>query len=108
MNHNPIPTENIPTFMLKVVDLTTVLKAIGHPNLLDDGVDAFSDVTFGDAAYTLVPAERVGTMVELHLSANVDGLFEDDGAFFTDEQADRLDDFFAELAEASVYINMEG
>lgn len=94
--------------MLKVVNLTDVLDAIGHPDLLDAGVDVFSEVTFGDAAYTLVPAERVGTMVEGYLSSNPEGLFEDDNAFFTDEQSQRLEDFFNALEDASLYVNMEG
>ena len=101
MNHNPIPTKDIATYMLKVVDLTTVLKAIGHPDMLDDGVDAFSEISFGDAPYTLVPAERVGAMVEIHLSTG-------EVQAYTYEHAERIEDFFAELSKASVYVNMEG
>lgn len=102
MNHNPIPTNNLHVQTVKIVFLSEILTAIGHPDMGNDGTDAFSDVSFGDAAYTLCTGEQLFDMIDRHLAS------EDTEGTYTDEQSDRIRDFLHRLADSGFYIDMEG
>ena len=104
MNHNPIPTDNLPVTMVKVVSLSKVLDAIGHPDMGNDGTDAFSDISFGDAAYTLCSGYQLFDMIDRHLASEDDGM---GGLTYTGEQSDRIQDFLYELQESETFIDME-
>ena len=104
MNHNPIPTENLHIQMVKIVPLSEILEAIGHPDMGNDGTDAFADISFGDAAYTLCSAYNLFCMIDRHLESEDDGM---GGLTYTGEQSDRIRDFLIELQESHTYIDME-
>lgn len=99
MNHNPIPTDKLHVQKISAVFLTEVLDAIGHSEL--DTFSAFRGVTWGDSAYTLYSPMGIFRMIDDYLSDDADQTY-------TDEQSDRLLQFFLELDRAEVYIDMEG
>lgn len=101
MNHNPISTDTLPFTMVRMVPLSKVLEAIGHSDMGNDETDAFSDVSFGDAHSTLCSPLQVLDMIDRHLA------YKDTEGTYTDEQSDRIRDFFYELDGYDIYINME-
>lgn len=83
-----ISTQSLMMTMVKVVNLSDVLECIGHPDLPLD------KAWLGESAYTLFPAERVGTMVDILLGWRIN-------------TNDDILAFFHELHDANVYINMK-
>lgn len=103
MNHNPIPTDRLALRLLKTVALSDVLDAIGHPDLY--ATECFTHITFGDATNTLCEPIRMFDMIDEWLSSG--GWLDGECSTYTDEQSDRLSDFFTDLSQLDILIDLE-